>query len=75
MSRSRKKLPIGGNASGSDKQDKRDANRALRAAARNLGVPDDAIPVPLLREVSNEYSFKKDGKHWRTRDPEKAKRK
>ena len=75
MSRSRKSLPITGNASGSDKQNKREANRAHRAAQRNLGVPDDAVPVPLLREVSDAYSFKKDGKRWQTRDPDRARRK
>jgi hypothetical protein len=60
MSRSFKRSAYVGNAQGSDKKDKRLANRAHRRAGRVALVMGRLAPV--LREVSNPWSFKKDGK-------------
>ena len=64
MSRSFKRTPIAGIATGaSDSQGKRQANSSLRSRTRDaLGMEQDVMP--LLREVSNVYSFPKDGKRW-----------
>jgi hypothetical protein len=69
MSRSRRKTPIFGICKSkrqSEKQDKRIANKTLRAAFRQAlhHDPECSIP-PLLREVSNVYNFASDGRHWR----------
>lgn len=71
MSRSYMRTPITGHTTAvSEKQDKRLANRRLRRAAhqrlRGLenGVECDAVEVPTIRDVSNVYSFDKDGKQW-----------
>lgn len=64
MSRSRKKVPITGVAvCESEKQDKRKANRKLRASVR-VAIADDREVMPQLREVSNVWTFGKDGKGW-----------
>ena len=64
MSRSHQHTPIFGNCNGSEKQDKRNANQALRARARvSLRNGDDVLP--LMREVSNIWTHGKDGKHYR----------
>lgn len=64
MARSRKKTPIAGITTAvSEKQDKRLANRRLRIAVRHAISVDDEV-IPLLREVSNLWSFDKDGKRW-----------
>jgi len=58
MSRSRRKTPIIGNLRRrSEKQDKRFANRALRAGVRSTGNLDLT-----LDDVSNIWDFNKDGK-------------
>lgn len=73
MARSRRKTPICGiTCKESDKPGKTKASRALRAAMRgelarslhgdNLEVLDVTAPLP--REVSNVYSFPKDGKQY-----------
>ncbi len=65
VSMSRKHVPIWGIAGGSDKQDKRKANRALRRLVReSLGAGRDVLPV--MREVSDVWVWSKDGKcYWR----------
>ena len=83
MSRSRKKSPYTAIASGgeSEKRDKRAANRRLRksnnqilAAAAGQEDPSDAGDVAdgllHIREVSEVYSFSKDGK--KRVDPQKC---
>ncbi|MVM31286.1 hypothetical protein GO755_14680 [Spirosoma sp. HMF4905] len=61
MSRSLRKTPIFGFTTGStEKQDKRWANRRLRRTNRvRIRKADEPA---LLREVSNVWDFKKDGK-------------
>ena len=63
MSRSYKKTPIIGHAGSSDKQDKRKANRNLRRQVKESLAFED-YNLPLIREVSDVYSFSKDGKFW-----------
>lgn len=63
MSRSRKKTPKGGIASGSDAWDKQQANQALRKAVHQA-LNEDTEVLPELREKSNIWSFKKDGKKY-----------
>lgn len=69
MSRSYRHTPIAGIACGaSDKYDKQLANRRLRhkvnrVLKRSIGVLTDMI-YPLMREVSNVWSFVKDGKQY-----------
>jgi hypothetical protein len=64
MSRSRKKTPIHGiTTARSEKQDKRHANRALRARARSSMAHGDEV-APALREVSDVWCMDKDGKVW-----------
>lgn len=64
MSRSRKKTPIiGMTTTDTEKQDKRHANRKLRVAVRNALAGEEEI-MPELREVSDVWSFGKDGKRW-----------
>lgn len=66
MSRSQKKTSIGGNTTcSSEKQDKRAANRSLRRIVKRLCSAGENIEVwPRLREVSEVWSFGKDGKQW-----------
>jgi ATP-dependent Zn protease len=65
MSRSRIKTPITGNAANakSEKADKQKANRVLRARVR-VALNNDAEVMPELREVSEVYTFAKDGKSY-----------
>jgi hypothetical protein len=63
MSRSVKKTPIVGNCGGSEKYDKRIANRRLRRAVKTWVRRPDGV-IPGLRDVSNPWSMAKDGKHW-----------
>lgn len=64
MSRSRKKTPISGMTTcKSEKQDKRKANRKLRFAVR-VAISNETEILPELREISNVWSFGKDGKQW-----------
>jgi hypothetical protein len=70
MSRSYRHRPIFGIAiARSEKSEKREANRKLRRRTRMLlrGWQGNEEPQPpLLREVSNVWSFSKDGKnYWR----------
>jgi hypothetical protein len=59
MSRSKKKTPFCGlSKAGSEKDDKRRANRTLRRKAR-AGDPENA---PVLRAVADVWAMAKDGK-------------
>lgn len=65
MSRSYRHSPFTGICSHSDKPGKTLANQRLRSRQRDAikGCRDfENLIVPLLREVSNVYSFPKDGK-------------
>lgn len=75
MSRSHKSVPITGIACcDSERRDKQIANRKLRAAIR-VALSGGREVMPALREVSNAYSFGKDGKQWNFRRPDLAVRK
>jgi hypothetical protein len=77
MSRSYKKHPITGMTTAeSEKYDKQLANRKLRRKQKNA-IRTKKEVLPQLKEVSNNYTFNKDGKHnWKGTDYEtKAKRK
>ena len=64
MSRSRRRTPIFGiTTTQSEKQYKRRANRVLRRTVRQC-LQDEVEVLPLLRGVSNAWSFDKDGKAW-----------
>ena len=64
MSRSRRKTPIFGmTGARSEKQDKRLANRALRRKFKE-SIGADAEVYPIIEDVSNVWSFEKDGKHF-----------
>ena len=60
MSKSRRKNKIFSNASGSDKYNKRKSNRKMR---RLLKEKNYEI-TPNIKDFSNVYYFKKDGKHY-----------
>ena len=62
MSRSHQKTPIRGNTKAeSEKQDKQHANRKFRRIVRQkMKAGKDTLPQ--IREVSNVWTFDKDGK-------------
>ncbi len=68
MSRSRRSAPVTGITTAvSDKEWKREVNRKLRHAAdrvlQQLPAADpDALVLPVLNEVANQFSGPKDGK-------------
>jgi|10_taG_2_1085330.scaffolds.fasta_scaffold05240_10 hypothetical protein len=64
MSRSRRKEPYVGHCADSDKQDKRKANRKHRRVIKEALRKEDpeTVEFKLLKEVSNEWDFSKDGK-------------
>lgn len=65
MSRSYRHTPIFGNClCHSEKQDKRLANRRWRRIVRYVLRTGDSELLPLQREVSNVWSFGKDGKRY-----------
>ncbi len=66
MSRSKKKTPIAAmNGAASEKQDKRLYNRRYRRVCKQaLHVNPSCSFMPLLREYSNPWVMKKDGKVW-----------
>lgn len=68
MSRSRRHTPIMGvTTAESEKQDKRRANRALRRRVKTILLKDpEADVIPTLEEVSDIWSFEKDGKMYGT---------
>ncbi len=62
MSRSRRKSKNRGiTTAATEKQDKRDANRKFRRRI-NLKVKQGDTELPLLKELSNVWSFDKDAK-------------
>ncbi|WP_109830116.1 hypothetical protein [Reichenbachiella versicolor] len=75
MSRSRKKTKIQGIAStDSEKEDKREANRKFRRKTKQEVKKGDE-QISELREVSNVWSFGKDGKRYRSDLSDKEMRK
>lgn len=69
MSRSFKKTPVFGNCGNrrraSEKEDKRLANRHFRHwANQEVREWGEDVELPLLREASNVWDFKRDGKHY-----------
>lgn len=63
MSRSRRKTPIVGVCSGSEKKDKRFANRALRKTIKQKLINEvDENLLPIMNEKTQIYSWNKDGK-------------
>ena len=68
MSRSRRRTPIVGiTTADSEKDDKRQANQNLRHAVRRA-LRTGAEVIPTLRDVSDVWTFAKDGKHWWQKD-------
>jgi len=65
MGKSYRKTTIIGHGGRSEKDDKRLANRALRHRIKNLvkKYPHEEI-FPVMREISDVWSFNKDGKGW-----------
>ena len=68
MARSRRHTPIASiTTAASEKQDKQRANRIHRSVARTIVKRDtdpDATVLPIMREVSDEWSMAKDGRSW-----------
>ncbi len=66
MSRSRRKHSIASvTAAASGKQDKRDANRALRTAThQKLGTVSEETVFPLMREINDVWNTAKEGKRY-----------
>ena len=66
MSRSKRKHFIASvTAAASGKQDKRDANRALRKATHQmLGTVSDETVLPVMREISDVWNTAKEGKRF-----------
>ena len=63
MSRSRKKNPYHGNTGDrSQKFEKRQSHKSLRQAERRAILEDREV-TRKLREVSNTWGWRKDGKH------------
>jgi hypothetical protein len=75
MSRSKKKTPILGiTTCGSEKADKRDANRKYRRIVKQK-VKGSSEELPEVKEVSDVWSFGKDGKKYAKRISKKDLRK
>ena len=75
MARSYRHTPIFGiTNSTSEKQDKRHANRRLRRIVRQA-LPRNVEVLPALREVSDIWSFDKDGRRYDSSAGDKAMRK
>lgn len=65
MSRSYRKNKIVGNVKNADseKKDKTNANKKLRRLVK-VRIARQTETLPLLKEISNIWSFAKDGKHY-----------
>jgi len=64
MSRSKKKTKITGiTTAESEKEDKQEANRKLRRKTKEI-LKQGKEELPKLKEVSNVWSFSKDGKKY-----------
>jgi hypothetical protein len=76
MSKSKRKTPIFGIAGGSEKQDKRLANRMFRRKAKVKIIAEDYENLPVrLDEVIDAWCMAKDGKTYWANAPDKAMRK
>jgi hypothetical protein len=67
VSRSKRKTPITGiTTAESEKRDKRIANKNLRRVAKTIiqQKDSDELTLPILREVSNVWDMKKEGKQY-----------
>jgi hypothetical protein len=65
MGKSFRKHDFIGHGSGSEKYDKRIANRCLRSKIKRLIRQDPFIEIfPIMREISDVWCFSKDGKSW-----------
>jgi hypothetical protein len=62
MSRSFRKTNIIGNGASSEKYDKRINNRVLRRAVKHAVFIGEEDIFPIMREVSDKWSMRKDGK-------------
>jgi hypothetical protein len=75
MSRSRKKTPITGiTTATSEKDDKRKANRIFRRVTK-VQIKKGDTPFIDIKEVSNVWSFDKDGKQFLQKPTKKDLRK
>ena len=75
MTRSRKRTPVFGiTTAKSEKYDKRKANRRLRTKQKQAARQGNEV-LPVLREVSDVWGFRKDGKRYRTKATRKEMRK
>ncbi len=75
MSRSKKKTKIQGiTTAKSEKNNKQEANRKLRRLVKQK-VTKEEEELPLLREVSDVWTFDKDGKKYQSDMTEKELRK
>jgi len=75
MSRSKKKTKIHENTTKqSEKENKQDANRKLRRTVKQK-IHSGATILPKIREVSNIWTFNKDGKRYNHKMTEKELRK
>lgn len=75
MSRSIKKTKIHGiTTAKSEKEDKQDANRKFRRVIKQK-VKSEKTALPELREISNVWSFDKDGKRYNPEMTDKDMRK
>ncbi|MCB4800316.1 hypothetical protein [Neotamlana laminarinivorans] len=75
MSRSKKKTKIQGiTTATSEKENKQDANRKFRRIIKQK-IKAEETELPELREVSNVWSFDKDGKRYSPEMTEKELRK
>jgi hypothetical protein len=64
----RKTNVIGNTMASSEKEDKQRANRTLRRSVKQVLSSGDFDSIPLMREVSNSYTFAKDGKSYISKD-------
>ena len=64
MSRSKKKVPIFGYCSDSDKLGKQQANRKFRHFTKTRLRESFDSEMPLLREITSIWNMPKDGKHF-----------
>lgn len=73
MSRSYRKTPkCGWTTADSDKKSKQHANRKFRKINKQILAKDPEADLKLIREVSNVYDFRKDGKQYLGKYPIKG---
>jgi len=80
MGKSYRRTPITGNCGDSEKWDKKNWHSRFRAHVRDTIrkvmrsediTEEDGTVFPHIRDVSNPWSMKKDGKHW-LHDPDES---